>query len=112
MGDTDSEDSRSGTYSSSDRKDDVQCLVADDTEELKYKLLDQVTCVITKLQGAMNPYDDKFGLGYKRCKSNIIEICTHPKLDMPKLQTMNFVKSIMGKPEESKFDELQIAAIP
>ncbi|KZV26353.1 APO protein 4, mitochondrial-like [Dorcoceras hygrometricum] len=40
------------------------------------------------------------------------ETCTHPKLDRPKPQTMNFVKSSMGQLEESKSDESQIADKP
>ncbi|KZV32771.1 hypothetical protein F511_31732 [Dorcoceras hygrometricum] len=64
---------------------------------------------LQKLQGAMRPSVDKIGLGYE---SNITEMSTHPKLDNPKLQTMNFVKSRMGQPDGSKSDELQIAAIP
>ncbi|KZV23551.1 hypothetical protein F511_36489 [Dorcoceras hygrometricum] len=46
---------------------------------------------LQKLQGAMKSSGDKSGLGYESCESNIAETCTHPKLDKPKLQTMNFV---------------------
>ncbi|KZV19916.1 hypothetical protein F511_18725 [Dorcoceras hygrometricum] len=60
---------------------------------------------LQKLQGSMKPSGDKSGLGYGSDESNMTETCTHPKLDRPKLQTMNFVKSSMGHPEESKSDE-------
>ncbi|KZV37647.1 hypothetical protein F511_03953 [Dorcoceras hygrometricum] len=72
----------------------------------------KLSASLQKLQGAMKSSGDKSGLGYGSYESNIVETCTHPKLDKSKLQTMNFVKSCMEQPEESKSDESQIAAIP
>ncbi|KZV35452.1 hypothetical protein F511_30829 [Dorcoceras hygrometricum] len=67
---------------------------------------------LQKLQGAMKPSGDKSGFAYESDESKGAETCTHPKLDRPKPQTKNFVKSSMGQPEEAKFDESQIAAKP
>ncbi|KZV52558.1 heterogeneous nuclear ribonucleoprotein Q-like [Dorcoceras hygrometricum] len=58
----------------------------------------------------MKPYSDKIGLCYESVESNIAETSTHPKLDKPKIQIMNFVKSSFGHPEEYKYDESQITA--
>ncbi|KZV56892.1 hypothetical protein F511_15811 [Dorcoceras hygrometricum] len=104
--DTDSEESISGTSSSRDNKYEVQCLMADDVDETKSSASQQ------KLQGAMKSSGDKSGYGYESCESNIAETCTHPKLDKPKFQTINFVKSSMGHREGTKSDESQIAAKP
>ncbi|KZV27947.1 hypothetical protein F511_35369 [Dorcoceras hygrometricum] len=58
----------------------------------------------------MKPSGDKTGLGYESDERNIAETSTHPKMDKPKLQTMKFLKYILGQPEEYKSDESQNAA--
>ncbi|KZV19386.1 hypothetical protein F511_04247 [Dorcoceras hygrometricum] len=64
---------------------------------------------LQRLHGAMEPSSNKIGLGYETDESNVAETSTHPKMDKPKLQTINFVKSSLGQPEEYKSDESQIA---
>ncbi|KZV43747.1 acylamino-acid-releasing enzyme-like [Dorcoceras hygrometricum] len=57
---------------------------------------------LQKLHGAMKLSGNKIGLGYESDESNIAETSTHPKLDRPKLQTMNFVKFSLGQSDESQ----------
>ncbi|KZV53953.1 hypothetical protein F511_42249 [Dorcoceras hygrometricum] len=65
-----------------------------------------------KLHGVVKPSGDKTGLGYSSNDSSTTEISCTPQPDRTKFQTMNFVKSSVGQPVESKSDEEKITAKP
>ncbi|KZV39881.1 chromatin structure-remodeling complex protein SYD [Dorcoceras hygrometricum] len=137
--DSDSDESTSSSSSSDSEEEEVHFLMEDDNdepalsklttenEELRSRsqemmnvnqLLAEIisswtksSTSLQKFQGAMKPSGDKSGLGYGSDERNIAETCTHPNMDRSKLQTMNFVKSSMGQPEESN-DESHIATKP
>ncbi|KZV40037.1 hypothetical protein F511_12432 [Dorcoceras hygrometricum] len=60
---------------------------------------------LDKLHGAMKPSDDRSGLGYGSNDSSKAETSCIPQLDRTKFQTMNFVRSSTGQPEETQSDE-------
>ncbi|KZV27033.1 hypothetical protein F511_07854 [Dorcoceras hygrometricum] len=67
---------------------------------------------LQKMQATMKPSGDKSRIGHGSDESSMSEPSTHPQLDRTKLQTMDFVKSSTGQPEEAQSDESNIADKP
>ncbi|KZV58613.1 hypothetical protein F511_43789 [Dorcoceras hygrometricum] len=65
-----------------------------------------------KLHRATKPSGDKTILGYNSDERSTAESNCTPKLEITKLQTINFVKSSMGQPAEAQSGKTKIAAEP
>ncbi|KZV52486.1 ribonuclease P protein subunit p29-like [Dorcoceras hygrometricum] len=101
---TNSEESSSETSSSSESEHEVQCLMADETDEV----FDFPNLEFT----LMKPSGDKTGLDYNIDESSTTQTNSTPKLERTKFQTIKFVNSSMGQPAEAQSGETKIAVEP